>query len=80
MRLAISHETVYEYQPAVETAQHMAYLTPRDTPDQQLLSHRLEITPQPTQTSATRDVFGNTRHFFALQMPHRRLRVVATRY
>ncbi|MCB8746556.1 transglutaminase family protein [Rhodoferax sp. U2-2l] len=78
MRLAISHETVYEYQPAVETAQHMAYLTPLNTPDQQLLSHRLEITPQPTQTSATRDVFGNTRHFFALQVPHRRLRVVAT--
>jgi len=78
MRLAITHETVYDYQPAVETAQHMAYLTPLNTPSQKLLSHQLEITPQPTQISATVDVFGNTRHFFSLQVLHRRLRVVAT--
>ncbi len=78
MKLAITHETVYDYRPAVETAQHMAYLTPLSRPSQELLSHHLQITPQPTQISTTVDVFGNTRHFFSLQVPHRRLRVVAT--
>lgn len=77
MRLSITHETAYDYQPAVETAQHMAYLTPLNTPTQQLLSHSLEVDPQPTQISSIEDVFGNTRHFFSLQVAHRRLRVVA---
>lgn len=78
MKLSITHETMYDYRPAVETAQHMAYLTPRHLPSQQLLHHLLEITPQPAQVSSTEDVFGNTRHFFSLQVPHRRLQVVAT--
>ncbi|MDR3370851.1 transglutaminase family protein [Rhodoferax sp.] len=77
MRLSITHETVYDYQPAVETAQHMAYLTPLNNPTQRVLSHWLEVDPQPAQISSTKDVFGNTRHFFSLQVPHRRLRVVA---
>lgn len=78
MRLAITHETVYDYQPAVETAQHMAYLTPLHTPSQTLLSHQLQITPQPAHISTAVDVFGNTRHYFALQVLHRQLRVLAT--
>lgn len=76
MRLSITHETVYDYAPAVETAQHMAYLTPLHTATQQLVSHRLEISPQPAQSSTTVDVFGNTRRFFSLQDLHRQLRVV----
>ncbi len=76
MRLNITHETQYDYEPAVETAQHMTYLTPLQTASQQLVSHRLEISPQPAQSSSTIDVFGNTRHFFSLQELHRQLRVV----
>lgn len=76
MRLQVTHETVYDYQPQVETAQHMAYLTPLNLPSQQLLTHQLQITPQPTRISAVVDVFGNTRHFFSLQVPHQQLRVV----
>ncbi len=78
MRLQITHETLYDYSPAVETAQHMAYLTPLNTPTQQLLRHSLEVTPQPAQINAMSDVFGNTRSFFSLQVAHRELRVVAT--
>lgn len=77
MKLRITHETVYDYQPAVETAQHMAYLTPLQTPTQQLLSHQLEVFPSPARLSETPDVYGNTRSFFSLQVPHRQLRVVA---
>jgi transglutaminase-like putative cysteine protease len=78
MRLQITHETVYDYAPAVETAQHMAYLTPLDNASQTLLDHSLEVTPEPAQINGTLDVFGNSRSFFSLQVPHTRLQVLAT--
>jgi len=78
MKLQISHETVYDYLPAVETAQHMAYLTPLHSVSQTLLSHSLQVVPEPTQISSTQDVFGNTRSFFSLQVPHNQLQVLAT--
>lgn len=78
MKLQITHETTYDYAPAVETAQHMAYLTPLSHGSQQLLRHTLEITPAPAQVSTTNDVFGNVRSFFSLQVAHRALEVVAT--
>jgi transglutaminase-like putative cysteine protease len=78
MKLQITHETVYDYNPAVETAQHMAYLTPVHTSTQQLIKHRLDISPEPAHLSTTVDVFGNTRSFFSLQVPHRQLRVVGS--
>ena len=78
MRLQITHETVYDYLPAVETAQHMAYLTPLDNATQTLLGHSLQVSPEPAQINTTRDVFGNSRSFFSLQVPHTRLQVLAT--
>jgi transglutaminase-like putative cysteine protease len=78
MRLQITHETVYDYLPAVETAQHMAYLTPLDTPTQTLLSHSLQVNPEPAQIHRAQDVYGNTRSFFSLQVPHTELRVLAS--
>ena len=76
MRLQITHETEYDYMPAVETAQHMAYLTPLETPRQHLESHWIEVDPTPASLNTVRDVYGNTRSFFSLQLPHRQLRVV----
>lgn len=77
MKLQITHETEYDYLPAVETAQHMAYLTPLETPRQQLKSHWIEVQPNPSRLSTVVDVYGNTRSFFSLQVPHRQLRVIA---
>jgi transglutaminase-like putative cysteine protease len=77
MELRITHETRYDYTPAVETAQHMVHLQPMDTPYQQLLDHQLNIFPPPAQRSQTPDVYGNQRTFFSLQAPHTTLRVVA---
>lgn len=76
MKLAITHETVYDYPSSVETAQHMVYLTPRQGPAQELLAHRLDISPRPDNVHHDVDVFGNTRGFFALHVTHRQLRVV----
>lgn len=77
MQLRITHETCYDYSPAVSIAQHMAYLKPLNTDNQRLLSHTLSITPEPTQQTATLDVYGNTRAFFSLQAAHTQLHVVA---
>jgi len=78
MKLQITHETRYDYLPAVETAQHMAYLQPLNTAQQQLISHSLVVSPTPAQMRQTKDVFGNTRCFFSLQAPHTRLTVMAS--
>jgi transglutaminase-like putative cysteine protease len=77
MLLQITHETHYRYQPAVETAQHVAYLQPNTHAGQNLLSHSLHISPQPAQQRDMPDVYGNTRCFFSLQVPHEELTVVA---
>ncbi len=77
MLLHVVHETRYDYAPAVKTAQHMAHLRPRHGAGQQLLSHRLTVSPDPAQLSQAVDVFGNTRSFFGLQSAHDSLTVVA---
>ena len=77
MKLRVTHETHYEYVPAVETAQHMAYLHPLSTHHQELLSYSLHISPTPAQLRQTLDVFGNTRCFFSLHTAHKSLAVVA---
>ena len=77
MKLQLTHHTRYDYLPAVETAQHMAYLQPLQTAQQQVLSHQLDISPTPASLSRTTDVYGNSRCFFSLQTPHRVLDVVA---
>lgn len=77
MQLQITHETCYDYAPAVDIAQHMAYLKPLNTSTQQLLSHSLLIAPEPAQQTATLDVYGNTRTFFSLQAAHTQLKIIA---
>jgi transglutaminase-like putative cysteine protease len=77
MQLQVTHETRYAYTPAVETAQHMAHLKPRDTATQKLYSHALHINPDPEQRNEAQDVYGNTRTFFSLQAVHEELVVRA---
>ena len=47
MLLQVTHDTHYSYQPAVETAQHVAYMQPCTHAGQTLLDHKLSVTPQP---------------------------------
>jgi transglutaminase-like putative cysteine protease len=77
MQLQIIHETRYDYQPAVETAQHIAYLKPCQHASQQLIQHQLQIQPAPAQLREMCDVYGNSRYFFALQTLHNQLTVRA---
>ena len=43
MQLRITHETCYDYAPAVDIAQHMADLQPMRTANQQLLDHKRSV-------------------------------------
>ena len=75
MFLQVIHETRYNYHPAVEIAQHMAYMQPMHHHKQTVLEHELLITPTPAQQRTTADVYGNARCFFSLQTPHEVLSV-----
>jgi transglutaminase-like putative cysteine protease len=78
MKLSIVHETRYQYTPAVQTAQHMLYLTPRHHEQQTCLSSVIDVQPRPDTLSQAMDVFGNTRHFVALNSAHEALLVRAS--
>jgi transglutaminase-like putative cysteine protease len=57
--LTIRHVTVYHYKQPVAFGEHRMMLRPRDDEDQKVLESVLEITPEPSQLSWTRDIFGN---------------------
>ena len=74
----IEHETDYLYQSAVELAQHVALLRPRDEPGlQRVLGFALDIQPAPDHCRNDEDRFGNHRSCFSVVLPHRQLRVCA---
>lgn len=77
MRLQVTHETAYDYAPAVQMAQHIVHLKPIETACQHLLQHQLTVLPEPAQVHESRDVWGNTRHHFSLVVRHGALHVVA---
>lgn len=77
MHLRVIHETVYRYAPAVQHAQHMAHLQPRNGALQRVLDHALLVEPTPTQFERMEDVYGNTRAFFSLPFTHEQLHVRA---
>lgn len=77
MKLQVLHQTHYAYDSAVRTSHHLAYLRPRSSEFQKLLSYTLDIHPVPPQVTQALDVFGNSRCYFSLDSPHTTLDVVA---
>jgi transglutaminase-like putative cysteine protease len=75
-RYAVTHETRYAYGAPVDLGQHLLRMTPLDRPLQKLLSHSLELTPQPHNVSTFRDHFGNGVHYMAVEAPHDSFAVV----
>ena len=70
MRLAVTHDTRYDYQPPVATARHLIHLIPPHTPRQTVRDHRLEVSPTPTVRRDEADVYGNQRSMVELDRPH----------
>jgi len=77
MHLSVAHDTVYDYRPAVETAQHTAHLQPRDTALQRVLAFDLQVSPTPDSLRHGQDAFGNPQAWWSLATAHETLRVVA---
>lgn len=84
-RLSVHHVTEYHYETPVEWAQHVACLTPRDTPWQQVAHWQLQITPLPDGWGAAAsddlpgrlyaDPWGNRHLNFSHARVHERLTV-----
>jgi transglutaminase-like putative cysteine protease len=75
MNIEVEHDSRYTYQTEVELAHHLAYLRPRNTDWQQVISNELEISPKPDCQTESLDAFGNHRTFFTLSTPHAALLV-----
>ncbi|MEK8031328.1 transglutaminase family protein [Ideonella sp. DXS29W] len=87
--LKVTHDTCYNYDASVELAHHMAHLSPRDTPAQQVRGWRLSIDPPPDEWLQGRpvddggvpmgqsslDCWGNRRVAFSHARVHERLQV-----
>lgn len=81
--LRVSHDTVYDYDAPVELAHHLACLSPRTTPWQQVRDWRLHISPlpdgwdagPPPASALSQDPWGNTRLVFSHAQVHEQLTV-----
>ncbi len=78
MRYTVTHITTYQYQEPVAVSHNLVHLGPRDLPYQQVLGHRLVVSPEPTVFHRSQDYFGNRSAKITVQAPHRELVVTAT--
>lgn len=76
-RLRVRHETVYHYQGTAALGYSLAWLTPRELPEQALHDHRLSISPKPRFQREWRDGFGNIENYFEIQQPHAELTIAS---
>lgn len=77
MKYNLIHSTVYEYRESVSSYHSIACLCPRTTPVQVCSNFSLSISPVPTEVVPRVDFFGNSVHYFTIQIPHKELRVIA---
>ena len=78
MRYSVIHETCYHYASPVALGHQLLHLTPRTLPWQAVLSHTLQVDPQPEELQGSNDYFGNPVTHVVLCSPHRALRVLAS--
>jgi transglutaminase-like putative cysteine protease len=71
----IRHVTTYAYENPVSFARCSLRLEPRSGDGQQLVSHTVDIRPQPAERTARRDFFGTHTESVLIETPHRTLRV-----
>ena len=78
VRYRVEHETHYEYAHPVSSSRQLVHLTPRETPRQKTLDHRIDIAPAPSERAVRQDYFGNLVEQFAVSAAHDTLTVVAS--
>jgi transglutaminase-like putative cysteine protease len=73
----ITHRTTYRYSDDVTSSYGRGFLTPRATDTQRCLSHELVIDPDTTDSTISRDVYGNLSSYFHVTERHRTLIVTS---
>ncbi len=77
MKYRVEHHTVYENTLPVSVGHNEAWLTPRHTSRQSVLSHRIEIQPEPSTRGTLTDYFGNTVTQFLFNQGYTSLSIAA---
>ena len=76
-RHRVTHRTEYRYSDTVTSSYGRGFLTPRDSPRQRRVAHRLNIEPVPTDISTSLDGYGNISSYFHVTEPHQTLTVTS---
>lgn len=76
-RYRVTHRTEYHYSDVVSSSYGRGYLTPRDSLRQRCVAHELIIDPTPTDSSTSRDMYGNISSYFHVTEPHRALTITS---
>lgn len=76
-RYEITHRTVYRYSDVVTSSYGRGFLTPRDSTRQRCLFHELVLDPEASDSSTSRDGYGNLSSYFHVTRPHRKLCVTS---
>jgi transglutaminase-like putative cysteine protease len=71
----IRHVTTYAYESPVSFARCSLRLEPKGGDGQQLVSHHVEIRPQPADRTTRRDFFGTLTESVLIETAHRTLRI-----
>ena len=74
-RHRVTHRTEYRYSDVVTSSYGRAFLTPRDSPRQRCIAHRLTIEPVPADSSTSSDSYGNVSSYFHVTEPHQTLTI-----
>jgi transglutaminase-like putative cysteine protease len=77
IRYDVLHETRYLYAQPVSLSRQLLHLTPRETPHQSTVAHRIDIEPAPAERAGRDDYFGNRIEQFAVSAAHDELTVIA---
>jgi transglutaminase-like putative cysteine protease len=76
-RHRVTHRTEYRYSDVVTSSYGRGFLTPRDSPRQRCIAHRLIIEPAPSDSSTSRDSYGNISSYFHVTEPHHTLTITS---
>ncbi|RXH20027.1 transglutaminase family protein [Bradyrhizobium guangzhouense] len=71
----IQHVTTYEYESPVSFARCTLRLEPHSGHGQELISHKVEIRPRPSERNVRRDFFGTLTESIVIEAAHRNLRI-----
>ncbi|MEM7601443.1 MAG: transglutaminase family protein, partial [Verrucomicrobiota bacterium] len=77
-RYRIRHLTTYQYGGRIDICHSIAHLKPREDAAQEVLSHRVDVTPEPFFRVDREDYWNNGTLYFEIQGSHDRLEVLST--